>query len=86
MAQPSTHLGIKIAKSSKDLGVITGYDSSMAKKAIAEQEARIYRQIDAWDHKNSHGCKDYMPINSMVSCGDSTGISNNKNLKIKKVL
>jgi hypothetical protein len=25
----------------------------MAKKVIAEQEARIYRQIDAWDHKLS---------------------------------
>jgi hypothetical protein len=28
------NLGIKIAKSSKYLGVITGYDSRMAKKAI----------------------------------------------------
>jgi hypothetical protein len=25
----------------------------MAKKAIAEREARIYRQIDEWDHKLS---------------------------------
>jgi hypothetical protein len=25
----------------------------MAQKAIAEQEACIYRQIDAWDHKLS---------------------------------
>jgi hypothetical protein len=32
------NLGIKVAKSSKYLGVITGYDSSMAQKAIAESE------------------------------------------------
>jgi hypothetical protein len=47
------NLGIKVAKSSKYLRVITGYDSSMAQKAIAEREARIYRQIDMWDHKLS---------------------------------
>jgi hypothetical protein len=47
------NLGIKVTKCSKYLGVITGYDSSMAQKAIAEQEACIYRQIDAWGHKLS---------------------------------
>jgi hypothetical protein len=41
------NLGINIAKSSKYLGVITGYDTDMAKRAIAEQEAHIYKQIDA---------------------------------------
>jgi hypothetical protein len=25
----------------------------MAQKAIAEREARIYRQVDTWDHKLS---------------------------------
>jgi hypothetical protein len=35
------------------LGVITRYASSMAQKAIAEREAHIYKQIDAWDHKLS---------------------------------
>jgi hypothetical protein len=47
------NLGINIAKSSKYLGVIIGYDMNMAKRALAEREAHIYRQIDAWDHKLS---------------------------------
>jgi hypothetical protein len=55
------NLGINIAKSSKYLGVITGYNMNMAKRAIAEREACIYRQIDAWDHKLSSS-----PINGVM--------------------
>jgi len=50
---PPTGLGINVAKSSKYLGVITGCDPAASKKAIAEREARVYRQIDAWDHRLS---------------------------------
>jgi hypothetical protein len=55
------NLGIKVAKSSKYLRVITRYDSSMAQKTITEREARIYRQIDTWDHKLS-----FSPIDKVM--------------------
>jgi hypothetical protein len=55
------NLGINIAKSSKYLGVIMGYDTDMAKRAIAEREARIYRQINARDYKLSSS-----PINRVM--------------------
>ena len=47
------NLGIRIVKASKYPGVITGNDSDMARAAIVEREARIYRQLDAWDKKLS---------------------------------
>jgi hypothetical protein len=40
-----------VVKASKYLGVITGNDLDMALTAIAERENRVYRQLDAWDHK-----------------------------------
>lgn len=46
-------MGVKIAKSSKYLGVITGYDTEMAEKAIADREAKVYRQMDSWDARLS---------------------------------
>jgi hypothetical protein len=42
-----------VVKASKYLGVVTGCDPDMSQKAIAEREARVYRQLDAWDHRLS---------------------------------
>jgi hypothetical protein len=42
-----------LVKASKYLGVITGNNPDMALAAIAERENRVYRQLDAWDHKLS---------------------------------
>ena len=47
------NLGIRIVKASKYLGVITGNDPDMARAAIVEREARVYKQLDAWDKKLS---------------------------------
>jgi hypothetical protein len=44
--QSWTHNNVK---GSKYLGVITGCNSTLASKAIAEREAHIYRQIESWD-------------------------------------
>jgi hypothetical protein len=42
-----------MVKASKYLGIITGADSELAPTAIAEREACVYRQLDAWDTKLS---------------------------------
>jgi hypothetical protein len=47
------NLGIWVVKASKYLGVITGNNPGMALAAIAVRENRVYRQLDAWDHKLS---------------------------------
>jgi hypothetical protein len=49
----SPDLGIKVVKASKYLGVVTGCNPDMSQKAIAEREARVYRQLEAWDHRLS---------------------------------
>jgi hypothetical protein len=54
------NLGISTALASKYLGV-TGCDSTLASNAIAEREACIYRQIDAWDARLSSS-----PINKVM--------------------
>jgi hypothetical protein len=47
------NLGIQVVKASKYLGVITSNNLAMALAAIAKRENRVYRQLDAWDHKLS---------------------------------
>jgi hypothetical protein len=42
-----------VVKASKYLGVITGNDLDLALKTILEREARVYRQLNAWDNKLS---------------------------------
>jgi hypothetical protein len=46
-------LGINNVKKSKYPGVITGCDSTLASKAIADREACIYRQMESWDTRLS---------------------------------
>jgi hypothetical protein len=46
-------IGIRTVKASKYLGIITGADPELALAAIAEREAHVYRQLDAWDTKLS---------------------------------
>jgi hypothetical protein len=46
-------LGIKVVPATKYLGVITRDDKAMATKAIHEREARVYRQLEAWDARLS---------------------------------
>jgi hypothetical protein len=70
------NLGIEVAKSSKYLGVITGYNSSMAQKAIAEQEACIYKQIDTWDHKLSSSPIDKVMVAKIMYLSIACQMSN----------
>jgi hypothetical protein len=60
------NLGISTALASKYLGVITGYDSTLASNAIAEQEACIYRQIDAWDARLSSSPLDRVMVTKIM--------------------
>jgi hypothetical protein len=46
-------IGICTVKASKYLKIITGADPELALATIAKREARVYRQLDAWDTKLS---------------------------------